>query len=327
MALLRSCAILGLLVALCLGSVATRAWPADLSGDLPGEDDPVFQTALKLWLRDDEKESLPALAGLARNGNTAGRLLLAMIDKTPELQGPWLALLPKNDRITLLRAPGGFSGTSWLREAGDLPLAALWLDMLDSRGTIETALSFSTLREDRALRTALLSLEARQETGFADFAGDPRFPAELFYLVWREWQKAGASGAGIETAMSDLHPGDPQRALFGQAVSEGDLTGWLETAPSAMPLRVFCDATCPQSPRGCLRAAYSASAGYRRLLALGSPLQGLISNERFFNSDRGRATLLRRALSFAFLNETRLGMFRGINACFAVALEREGHRF
>ena len=65
------------------------------AADLRGQDDPRFQSALALWLADDEETALPELAALAAGGNRAAQVLLAQIDVTPSFQGPWLAGLPR----------------------------------------------------------------------------------------------------------------------------------------------------------------------------------------------------------------------------------------
>ena len=80
-----------------------------------GHDDPAFQRAVKAWLDDDDQTALPALATLAAEDNRAAQVLLGRIAIRP--MGPWLAGLERKERNALLRAPGGLSGTSWLKVA------------------------------------------------------------------------------------------------------------------------------------------------------------------------------------------------------------------
>jgi len=103
-------ALLALLL-LTLGTDPARA------AELRGQDDPRFRSALALWLADDDETALPELAALAAEGNRAAQVLLARIDATPWFQGPWLVGLPRKERNTLLRAPGGLSGRSWMQVA------------------------------------------------------------------------------------------------------------------------------------------------------------------------------------------------------------------
>ena len=137
--------LVGLL--LMFGTGTTRA------AELRGQDDPRFQSALALWLDDDEETALPELAALAAGGNRAAQVLLAQIDVTLWIQGPWLVGLPRKERNALLRAPGGLSGRSWMQAAADdTPLAQLWLVQPTPAATAETALAFAAMGEHRAAR-------------------------------------------------------------------------------------------------------------------------------------------------------------------------------
>ena len=79
-----------LLVALLLLlALSVRADP------LPGRSDARFRAALATWLADDDAAALPALAGLAAEGNRAAQVLVALIDRTPTAQGPWLTRRPR----------------------------------------------------------------------------------------------------------------------------------------------------------------------------------------------------------------------------------------
>ena len=313
-------AILGVLLMLSL-SVGTTA-----AGEIPGQDDPAYLAALDLWLDDDEAGALNRLAELARSGNIAARMLVGLVDKDLALQGPWLALRTKPERIALLRTSGGLSGTSWLREAGDVKPAQLWLKVLDGEADIKTVLSLADLGEARAVRAGLISLESRQWNGFAEFADDQRFPDATRYLIWREWQKDGRNDA-VAAALATRQPGDPQRALLGDGVPVGELESYLMQTHLAAPLTVLCHKECPASPGACMRAGLKAIGGYRRLASLGTPMAALISEQRFAASQRGRNTVLRTALSLAFLTELRIRQLARTDACFARLLADEGQRF
>ena len=79
------------LLALALLALAGPA-PAE---PVAGQDDPRFQAALAAWLADDEAGALPELAALAAADNRAAQVLLALIDRVPVYQGPWLVRLPR----------------------------------------------------------------------------------------------------------------------------------------------------------------------------------------------------------------------------------------
>jgi hypothetical protein len=303
-------------------------WPwAVWSAEITGQDDPRFTTALDQWLADTEVEALPSLAALAREGNPAARVLLGLIDKYSWLQGPWLALLPKSERTALLRDAGGLSGTSWLRQTPQAPVAGVLLDVLDSQADIETALSLADYDEPGRVRAALISLEARQITGFSAFAEDPRFPPETRYLIWRDWVDSDAHLDALNREFAALAPGDPQREMLTGPVRAPLLESWFAATDSGGPLRTLCAAQCPDNPPACMGAGYQALGGYRRFITLGSPLTALISEARFAASPRGQAAVLRRAMSFAFLTRERINQIGETDACFGALLAAEGQKF
>lgn len=317
---------IGAIVMICIFALVPDRVPAQ--GAVAGLDDAEFAQALELWLADEEAGSLPRLANLAKTGNAAAQVLLGMIDKNVALQGPWLALLGKAERRELLRDKGGLSGVSWLRRQPEGSVAWKWVRVLDSRADIEEVLEFASLNETRALRTGLIALEARQETGFAEVADDPRYPSSMRYLVLREWQKSGVSADSMASALSEMHPGDPQVGLVVQrGAQQSDLAGWLEVSDMASPLRALCRSHCAPGFSACLVAGYEALGGYRRLAVLGSPLASLISDARFNGSERAQKAVLRKALSFAFLTEQRLEPIKETDQCFADLMFEEGQRF
>ena len=287
--------ILLVLVALLLMFGAGTARAAELRG----QDDPRFQSALALWLADDEETALPELAALAAEGNRAAQVLLAQIDVTPLIQGPWLVGLPREERNALLRAPGGLSGRSWMQAAAeDTPLAQLWLVQLTPAATAETALAFAAMGEHRAARKTLWALSRGNYRGFAAMADDPNYPPDMRYLIWREWADDPATRARAEAEIAALHPGDPQLAHFdSRPIDPGAFDDWLASASLAAPLRVPCEAACPDSVRSCTRAgfellsSFSGAAvfvsGHDGLLALGSPSETLIAPELWNASPRG----------------------------------------
>ena len=195
--------------------------------------------ALDLWLADDEAQALPALAALAAEGSRAAQVLLALIDTTPSLQGPWLGRASRAERIGLMRAPGGISGKSWMQAAAeDTPLARLWLERQQTTTTFETAMDFAAMGEARAAAETLLAVAARQVRGFAAMADDPDYPPHLRHLVWSEWAAEPGGRARAEAEIAALMPGDPQIVRFqDRPVTPAERDAWLAVAPLAEPLR------------------------------------------------------------------------------------------
>jgi hypothetical protein len=154
--------------------------------------------------------ALPLLAQLARAGNTAAQMLLAVIDKSPALQGPWLSALPREARVGMMRAPGGMSGVSWMRlAAASDPRAAAWVAFWDVNAPVSVVTDFARMGETRAAREALATLTARDRGGFAAIADDPHYPFAYRLPVWREWQGDPALEARLAAEIAALPPGDP----------------------------------------------------------------------------------------------------------------------
>jgi hypothetical protein len=279
------------------------------------------------WLADDDATALPALAEAAAAGSADARILLALIDLEPRLQGHWLAAQDAAARRTLMRAPGG---GSWMAEAAATDaLARLWrrLGMVDAPA--EIVLDFAALGEPRAARVAGRTIAARQQAGLAAIAADPGYPSALRYRVWREWARDPAQAEALAAEIAATAPGDPQRAAFAAGtVAPDGREAWLAEAPLAAPLRAFCDATCPATADACRRAAFTLAGGLHGLAALGSPLERLVSSEAFAASPRGRAALLRSpAARDPVTGPALASRVAAKDACTATALAAEIARF
>jgi len=312
-------------IALCLA--ITCPIPAGAAA-IAGQDDPRFVAALELWLADDEAEALPALAALAGEGNRAAQVLLALIEATPPLQGPWLVRLTRDERIRLMRAPGGLSGRSWMRAAAeDTTLARLWVEGQDPASTVEAAMGLAAMGEKRAARVTLQAVAARQTRGFAAVAADPGYPPDLRHLVWREWAAEPGGRARVEAEIAALMPGDPQIGHFvDRPVTAAERDAWLAAAPLAMPLRATC-AICPDSVAACLRAAFTLVGGHAQLADFGTPSETLIPPDVWNASRRGRLALLRLAPARLMFADAVFAAVRAENDCLADALAAETERF
>jgi len=107
-------------------STALLALPsAAASETLPGRDDPVLVSAIDSWLDGDDASSLPAMAGLARDGNTAAQILLDRIRTRGLATTPWVTALPPAEQKALFRRMDTKLGTTWMRVAAETsPLAS-----------------------------------------------------------------------------------------------------------------------------------------------------------------------------------------------------------
>lgn len=272
------------------------------------------------WLGNDETVALPALAALAAGGDPQARVLLALIDKTAELQGPWLLSQPREARATLLRAPGGRSGTSWMSvaaAAGD-PLASAWVALWSVSAGAPVAAEFARLGEGRAAREAVLTLAGRETPGLAVFGESPDFPPSLRYLLLPH----GAA------APADWPAGAIGRLMLGEAVAPGDQIAWLLSAPEARPIAALCGDLCPATAGSCALATFHALGNPLAVLTLGSPASSIIPDGRFDHSRRGHSAVLRRILLgwTGRGRDTRMAAIAAEDACLAAALGDEAAR-
>lgn len=310
---------------LCIAVALGVVWPANVAhGEmLTGRTQPEFQRAFDNWLADDEAQAIPALAGLAQDGNGAARVLLGLIDKTSALQGPWVTALSRQDRILALRAPGGLSGRNWMTLAApESDYALLWTRLWQLDGGLEVAEGFAAMNDTRAVNEALVILASRRESGFSpDVLGSDWFPASLSYLA-SGWPDV----AGLAAA---THPGDPQRRIAGHAITDNDLRDWLAQSGLAAPLRQVCAMECPDQPAACSLALYKGLGSYPALAVTGSPVAELAPTEEFFKTPRGRASLARRIMLMrsARMREADLVRLGDVSSCAADWLRREYGRY
>jgi len=290
---------------------------------IDGADNPDFRTSLALWLEGDDVNSIPVFAALAHDNNTASQILLALIDKTAAWQGPMIALLPRADRIELLRAPGAMSGRNWMTVASNTnPIAQDWVALWQMQGGVDIAERFSAMGEARAARMALLMTANRQGAGFAPpVLTAPWYPESLRHLT-------RSRALSVEDVIG-LHPGHPIRKSAGLPVDDVDLRDWLQQTPLSLNLRAACAETCTDTQADCMLALYHGLSSYYALLVMGSPSANIISEEEFAGSARGIQSVARQIL-VRHTARTREGMLREtayIDSCTASWLQGEFQRY
>ena len=84
------------------------------------------------WLEDNDATALPALSQAAEAGDPEAMALLARSEAVtpPGGESAFYKALGRQERAVLLRAPGGLSGTSWMRQMARRgnPIAAAFLE-------------------------------------------------------------------------------------------------------------------------------------------------------------------------------------------------------
>lgn len=99
--------------------------------------------AIDSWLEDDDQASLPVISNLAQNGDAFAQMLISQIERETPSGGetPYVLAMDRKARIKTFRAPGGLSGTLWVKKRaaeGDALAAALLASKLLDAG-IDTA--------------------------------------------------------------------------------------------------------------------------------------------------------------------------------------------
>jgi len=320
---MRDAAVRALCCTGCLWLFLSPALPAGAQASIPGAEAAELASAVETWLESEEQIALPQVAALARSGNQAAQLLLAIIDKTPALQGPWLAHLSRAERIALLRQPGGLSGRSWLSALADHPLGAAWQTLMRPSAGIDVMGIFTDLGEHRGAREALVVLASREHPRLRDIDPDTIDP-ELLYLLWRN-----ADDARRADLLDRVPDESPQRLLMGVIPNENRFADWLQESDAGAPLDAVCSTFCAATRGQCLDAAYTALASHNALLTLGSPIEALVTQEAFLASPRGRASVLRRILQTHDARGRRalITQMRVHDACLAGVLEEEATRY
>ena len=303
-----------------LQAVAPQAVKAD---DLAGNNDPALQAAISSWLADDDENSLPVLAALAADGNVAARLLLSRIEVIDQAPSDFVEGLSRKQRVELFRSSSG-SGIfrpTWLKseKAEGNRFAAVLLDSGNTVVDIAAIRNLYELGEPEAaydlIREAAGNGSSEQQRELESFLpGD----SELMpYLQALQNPVAGFTPghAGLQMIVDggDLNgpQGDTDDAAYfveygyqtgiqSTAFDRGnhyydELAGWIESAPSMVPIANLCRRYCAGETRNCAVTVFGLVGGYYKAIKFDSPMQTLIEQSRYLHSERATGMVLRRA--------------------------------
>ena len=218
-----------------------------------------FNAGLADWLAGEDLPALQIIANAAAGGDVDARLFLSTVEHMGELHGDAIAVLTREGRIALFRAPSGLSGQSWLDELeGDLP--ALIRDIGTVTTTPETVSALHAMGERRLAREALRAQAKR----------------EYFDLV----EASLALVPEMRTVVAGLMPSAPDAP---------PLAGiQLQTNPDAILPRAVCGEVCADI---CLEQIVTAIGGHTGLMQLGSPVAALIPEDVWNDSARARISV------------------------------------
>ncbi len=283
------------------------------SGQLRGQDEPAFTSAVQMWLNGDDLIALQSLSDLAKQGNSAAQILLASIASRSSFHVHVTANMDRKDRIALLRKPGGLSGKSWLTEAqSSEPLA---LALLQASRIGEKAPAISALVELGEPLTAMVAAQSMLLNGEGaelirvlqglDSLLPPEADILLGWALYQEKQTAKNRYAGSariarvltgderfllsELAWGQLRPID----LISNSDVQGKVIGLSGKVRAWTPVRKFCEQRCADTVDECTATGgvYTTSP-----LTPRSPLESVIPNEVYWASNRASGDLARSTL-------------------------------
>ena len=295
------------------------------ASDLAGSNDPAFEAAVELWLDDNDSDSLPELAALAADGNTAARLLLSRIAATDQAPTDFIEGLSRKERVELFRSTSGkgLFRPSWLKTeamAGNR-LAAVLLESSALAVNIDAIENLYRIGEPEAaydlIREAAGNGTAQEKAALVEFLPDG---SDLLpYVVALQNPQAGLSpghtalqqlagvteliGADADSAAKFVEFGyqtgvQNSEFDFGNAYF-GALAGWIESAPAAAPMANLCRRHCTDDEfAACAVTAFGMLGGYYKAIKFDSPMQTLIEQSRYAESRRATGMVLRR-IAFA----------------------------
>jgi hypothetical protein len=291
---------------------------------IQGSDAPEFEVAIQNWLSGDDAVALTALAGLAPD---------------TWLHDDVTGLLPRDERIALLRKPGGLSGRSWLiTAASETPLAqafidsrAMWsgsgpaLELVtmgeigaavgqlrigylawDPLSTLQIAMTPEVASYSSGLTQAILADLPTYAANDAFPMDDPRLPD---ILASREpFARLDETGGAMWAAGDGLSYSKVRDAMdLGNLGPLASLGAALSSSSLNAEITRIVLQHCPQKPDQAMAALQLANYGVPLFTFTFSPVESLISTQDYRSSPRFEADVLAH---FAFLTEGGNGLFR-----------------
>ena len=291
-----------------------------MPASIAAQDKP-FDAAVAAWLSGDDANSLPALAGLAKDGHSLARILLSQVETKDRGHSPFRKSLKPSEARALFRRDQGYGGFSqtWLdfEAKENNPLARA---LIATRVPRPVAGLISTLRAlgeveatDYPIRVIALygTDEEKRVLAESDMMLDELRPFMEHYRSEQAWRGEGIAALRhiAPFAAHMMRADDEDTVEIGGLLALGFAGGgsdpanrwrglvenWVRSAPAARPIADLCRAHCPSDVTGCGFAMLALSGGYYEVIRLDTPLETVISQNTFLASPRARLMTLRRA--------------------------------
>ncbi len=315
------------IILLLVGAPYTQSSKAST---LSGADDPDFLLAVKTWLNDNDAGSLPVLSVLSSKGNIAARLLLSRIEITDRASGDFVKQMSRSERLDLYRSNlgNGVFRSSWIKVEADRgnPIAQVLLDgtslginiaaikQLYEIGEFEATehlvrkVAVDGSQSERKELAQLLISKSELTPYLRGFRftslGMTTGRAALQYII--------GMNEGIDPVSVDLDYGpDTRMAMkyvdFGYQAGAQTIGNWKKrkhfdaiakwtmTASQAMAVANLCRRDCSdQQISACAITGFGLVGGYYEMIRFDSPLETIIPQNRYLNSERAIGMALRR---------------------------------
>ncbi|MEP0944302.1 MAG: hypothetical protein ABJH63_08705 [Rhizobiaceae bacterium] len=335
------------------------------AAELSGAKEPAFLSAVDTWLDDNDADSLPVLASLARNGNVAARLLLARMEMTDWAPSDYVRGLSRAERLNLFRAEskGSKFRSSWLKvekSAGN-PVAAALLQSAALGVNIDTIRTLYEIGEIEATYHLVVkvavegSLQEREELAGIIAANSELAP---YLRAFHHSQDTATTGrTALQHMIGMIREVEPASVKLGadsqlenakvyvefgfragsKAIDFGKdnrfydaLSAWVLNSEEGKPIANLCRRACPgEELTACANIAFGLVGGYYEAIRFDSPLEAIIPQARYLSSIRATGMALRRiALARSEADELPLTkrVVREQSICLAEAVAPAGAR-
>ena len=286
---------------------------------LNGMDSPALEQAVQDWLDDDDQRSLPALARLANEGNIAAGMLVARIERTTKHFSPWVHALTRKRRLALFRRPSrhlfspgwigwyaykGVDLAVTLEDAG-LSRTSAWLvhELVDagevqaSDTLIRRIMFYGNSAQRAQVAGANLPLPelAPYVTAMDQPGKDSRLGMNALQFLVGEDALKGLKADEVLRAADFVNNGLPFQTLPAGHPLHDALADKIADTKALLPITNQCNQACPNDFAQCAVTMMGLHGGYYESIRIDSPLESVISQERFLDSERASGIALRRA--------------------------------
>ncbi len=302
------------------------------AGVLPGANDPDFLLAVDTWLSDSDSGSLPVFSALSKKGNIAARLMLSRIETTDRASGDFVRQMSRPERADLFRSNLGSNvfRSSWIKVEADQgnSIARALLDGTSPGINIAAVKRLYEIGEFEATEHLVRKIAVdgsqseRQELAELLIPGSELTPYLRGFRFTRLGMTTGRAGLQFITGMNEgINPvsvrlgngpdtgaamkfvdfgyqaGAQTIGYWGESKPFNSIAKWTMTAPQGMAVANLCRRHCSDQQTACAITGFGLVGGYYEMIRFDSPLETIIPQSRFLNSERVIGMALRRIAS------------------------------